>query len=188
MKNLFLSILFNIITFLGFAQNLKDKFEYKVTYKLTYSQDSTALDESKSEYMILFTGDELSKFSSRAVTLAKTYEIRGNKGTTSPQAVSEFHYQILKQVETGKLFYTLKIPKMNDRFFYTEELDQFKWEILAETKSIKDFKVQKAKTSFRGRNYIAWFTPEVPISEGPYKFNGLPGLILEIADTDKHWN
>lgn len=188
MKNLFLSILFNMIAFLGFAQNLKDKFEYKVTYKLTYSQDSTALDESKSEYMILFTGDKLSKFSSRAVTLAKTYEIRGNTGTTSPQAVSEFHYQILKQVETGKLFYTLKIPKMNDRFFYTEELDQFKWEILAETKSIKDFKVQKAKTSFRGRNYIAWFTPEVPISEGPYKFNGLPGLILEIADTDKHWN
>ena len=188
MKQLFLSFLFFLTLITCFSQKLKDKFEYKVTYKLTYSQDSTALDESKSEYMILFTGDELSKFSSRAVTLAKTYEIRGNTGTTSPQAVSEFHYQILKQVETGKLFYTLKIPKMNDRFFYTEELDQFKWEILAETKSIKDFKVQKAKTSFRGRDYIAWFTPEIPISDGPYKFNGLPGLILEIADTEKHWN
>jgi GLPGLI family protein len=188
MKQLVLSFLFFLTLISCFSQKLKDKFEYKVTYKLTYAQDSTALEESKSEYMVLFTGDELSKFSSRAVTLAKTYEIKGNTGTTSRQAVSEFHYQILKQAKTGKLFYTLKIPKMDDRFYYTEELDQFNWVILPETKSIKDFKVQKAKTSFKGRDYIAWFTSEIPISEGPFKFNGLPGLILEIADTDNHWN
>lgn len=170
------------------AQKVNDNFEYKVTYKLTYKLDSTRLDESKSEYMILFTGDELSKFSSRAVTLSDIYEVKGNSGRTSPQAVSEFHYQILKQAKSGKMFYTLKIPKMEDRFFYVEEIDQFKWEILPDTKSIKEFKVQKAKASFRGRDYISWFTSEIPISEGPYKFNGLPGLILEIADTDKHWN
>ena len=188
MKKAYLTFFLIVFSAICNAQKLTDKFEYKVTYKLTYKIDSTKLDESKSEYMILFAGDELSKFSSRAVTLSETFEIKGNSGRTSPQAVSEFHYQILKQPESGKIFYTLKIPKMNDRFFYTEELDQFEWQILSETKSIKDFKVQKAKTSFRGRDYIAWFTPEIPISEGPYKFNGLPGLILEIADTENHWN
>ena len=188
MKKACLTFLLIFFTTICIAQKLSDKFEYKVTYKLTYKLDSTNLDESKSEYMILFAGDELSKFSSRAVTLSKTYEISGNSGYTPPQVVSEFHYRILKQPESGKIFYTLKIPKMNDRFFYTEELDQFEWQILPVTKSIKDYKVQKAKTSFKGRDYIAWFTPEIPISEGPYKFNGLPGLILEIADTEKHWN
>ena len=188
MQQACLTFLLILFTAICSAQKLSDKFEYKVTYKLTYKLDSTNLDESKSEYMILFAGDELSKFSSRAVTLSKTYEISGNSGYTSPQVVSEFHYQIIKEPETGKIFYTLKIPKMNDRFFYTEKLDQFEWQILPVTKSIKDYKVQKAKTSFKGRDYIAWFTPEIPISEGPYKFNGLPGLILEIADTEKHWN
>jgi hypothetical protein len=40
----------------------------------------------------------------------------------------------------------------------------------------------KATTSFAGRNYEAWFTPEIPISDGPYKFYGLPGLIFKICD------
>lgn len=35
---------------------------------------------------------------------------------------------------------------------------------------------------FRGRDYIAWFTEEIPVSKGPYKFNGLPGLIVLIHD------
>jgi len=47
---------------------------------------------------------------------------------------------------------------------------------------------QKATTSFAGRQYIAWFTPEIPVPDGPYKFNGLPGLIIEIADLKDHYH
>ena len=47
--------------------------------------------------------------------------------------------------------------------------------------------VQKASCDFGGRRWEAWFTPEIPYSEGPYKFCGLPGLILNIADTDGHY-
>ncbi len=50
------------------------------------------------------------------------------------------------------------------------------------------FKVQKATGAFAGRNYIAWFAPELPFSDGPYKFSGLPGLILEISDLQNQYH
>lgn len=187
MKKNLLFLLLSLTFSNSFAQQLIEKFEYKVTYKLTYQLDSTALEKPQFEYMILYTGENLSKFSSRAKTLQDQYVIRGNSGQTSQAALTKFHYEILKENETGKIYYTLKIPKMDDRLYYLEEMDQFEWEILPETKKIKNYQVQKATTSFSGRDYIAWFSPEIPIAEGPYKFNGLPGLILEIADTKEHW-
>lgn len=61
------------------------------------------------------------------------------------------------------------------------------WEIISETNTIEGFNVQKATTNFGGRNWIAWFANEIQIQDGPYKFNGLPGLILMIADDkDEH--
>ena len=44
------------------------------------------------------------------------------------------------------------------------------------------YKCKSASTTFRGRKYKAWFTEEIPKSEGPYIFNGLPGLILKITE------
>ena len=59
------------------------------------------------------------------------------------------------------------------------------WDIAEETKMIGVYKVQKATAHFRGRDYTAWFTPQIPLPYGPWKLVGLPGLILEAYDTDK---
>lgn len=185
MKQAYLIFLLVLFTSICSAQKLSDKFEYKVIYKLTYKLDSTNLDESKSEYMLLFTGDDLSKFSSRAITLANPIVRNGNTAHTSREAVTDFQYVILKHRSENKLFFTRTISR--DQFYYTQEMNQFEWEILPEKKKIKDFEVQKAKTSFAGRDYIAWFTSEIPISDGPYKFSDLPGLILELEDTQQHY-
>lgn len=61
------------------------------------------------------------------------------------------------------------------------------WEISDDTKEIGGFTTINARTSFRGRDYEVWFTPEIPISAGPWKLNGLPGLILEAKDIEEHW-
>src|SRR5690625_6840867 len=55
---------------------------------------------------------------------------------------------------------------------------------------IEQYMALKATTIFGGRHYVAWFTLEVPILDGPYVFSGLPGLILELYDTeeDYHFN
>ncbi|MDY6994280.1 MAG: GLPGLI family protein, partial [Pseudomonadota bacterium] len=66
----------------------------------------------------------------------------------------------------------------------SEKTGSIEWVIKNEYKKIGAFNVQKALTQFRGRKYTAWFSVEIPISAGPWKFHGLPGLILEIQDEE----
>lgn len=68
-----------------------------------------------------------------------------------------------------------------------EDAFNWNWKILEETKKIGTFNCQKASIEFRGRKYFAWFTLDVPVSFGPWKFKELPGLILEIHDSDNLW-
>ena len=65
---------------------------------------------------------------------------------------------------------------------YEEPAAKFAWELLPETDSVGGYLCQKAETEFKGRVYEAWFCPEIPIDAGPYKFRGLPGLILKVED------
>ncbi len=59
------------------------------------------------------------------------------------------------------------------------------WNILKDKQKIQEYSVQKAVAFFGGRNWEAWFTNEIPISDGPYKFYGLPGLIIQLSDEKK---
>ncbi|MDE5809668.1 MAG: GLPGLI family protein [Muribaculaceae bacterium] len=69
-----------------------------------------------------------------------------------------------------------------ERRKYTEDLETPEWTITDSVKTIIGYECFKAITDFRGRRWIAWFTPEIPISDGPWKLHGLPGLILEAYD------
>ena len=180
-----ISILVFFISILGFSQEkLRDNFNYKVTYKLDFKLDSTS-SKVRTEYMILYIGDNLSQFSSRAHTLANPIVRKGNSASTSRAAVTKFFLVTIKNRSLSKIYNSLFIPM--DQFYYTQSSELFDWKIENQTKLIEGYKVQKAATSFAGRDYVAWFTPEIPISDGPYKFNGLPGLILEIADKEKEY-
>jgi GLPGLI family protein len=70
---------------------------------------------------------------------------------------------------------------LQDKFKFDEE-KSIQWDIINESKFIGGYKCLKATTFFRGRKYFVWFTEEIPISSGPWKLNGLPGLILEAID------
>lgn len=58
-----------------------------------------------------------------------------------------------------------------------------KWEIKKEFAVINTLNCQKATANYKGRNWEVWFSKDYPISDGPYKFTGLPGLIVKMKDT-----
>ena len=70
-----------------------------------------------------------------------------------------------------------------DTLFVKDTARIISWELLNETKNINSFSCQKAIGNFRGRTYTVWFTNDIPVSLGPWKLNGLPGLILEATDS-----
>lgn len=70
---------------------------------------------------------------------------------------------------------------------YEENKLELNWRIRLEEQVILGYVCRKATTSFRGRNYVAWYTEEIPISNGPHLFGGLPGLILKIEDSVKDY-
>ncbi len=69
-----------------------------------------------------------------------------------------------------------------DSYIYEEEIIKPQWKIEKDKVTILGYDCIKATTTFCGRNYMVWFTPDIPISEGPWKFTGLPGLILRVHD------
>ncbi|HIB8182275.1 TPA: GLPGLI family protein [Elizabethkingia anophelis] len=90
----------------------------------------------------------------------------------------------LKSDQINRTFYNIS----NDDWFQLESKDEIKWKITEERKNNKGYKLQKATGDFGGRKWTAWFTNDIPIPEGPYKFSGLPGLIMEVYDSKNHYH
>lgn len=189
-KLLFILCFFILNFFQTKAQNF---LEYRVTYQLTYKPDTTDFGMTKSETMWLFANNESSLFLSKGLALKDSISKNFDKSMIGTErwkekyksAKTDFKYRIFKDKAEKRLGYGIKI--LEDRLYYSEPLTQIKWEIKPENKIISGYTAQKATTNFAGRKYIAWFTPEIPLSDGPYKFAGLPGLILELQDIEENY-
>lgn len=72
---------------------------------------------------------------------------------------------------------------IDNKYIITEDQPQIDWQLHEDVKMIEGYEAQKATAFFGGRFYTAWFTPDIPFSYGPWKLQGLPGLILEARDS-----
>jgi len=90
-----------------------------------------------------------------------------------------------KNYPTGKITALDKV--LIDRFQYEENIPDFQWKLEKGEQEVLGYLCKKATTNFRGRTYEAWYAPEIMISDGPWKFSGLPGLILKISDAKKQY-
>lgn len=170
-----------LVTQIIFAQ--ANRFVYQVTMKT----DSTDSASSKTELAHLdvsatnsiFYAENRVKRDSIMLRMSQTGNF--NFDRTQMQALrSNMDYTITKDYKTGSKIFKTRI--LRDNYAYEEDRPM-PWKILPETAKIGEYKTQKAETNFAGRIWYAWFAPEVPIQDGPYKFSGLPGLIVKVEDS-----
>ena len=90
--------------------------------------------------------------------------------------------RVVKKSNSNTIEYLTKIAESD--YLVQENID-IKWKLYPEYISVLDYKAQKATTKFGGRKWTAWFTKDIPFQDGPYKFKGLPGLIVKIEDESK---
>ena len=97
-----------------------------------------------------------------------------------------FYRELSNKGETSKIYknrqkrYVMIVDgDMNAAYKCMDRISQ-SWNLMEDTMNILGYVCQKAETVFRGRQYIAWFAPEIPLQDGPWKLYGLPGLILKV--------
>ena len=170
------------------AQNHRFIYEYK------FVSDSTQKDHSTSEMMFLDINKNGSKYYSREVYVQDSI-MRADLEKQMKAGVSNFNikrndakgkvrYKVTKDYTKNKTFFNTRIGTDSYKILEDRTLD---WKILPEKQKIGSWEAQKATAEFAGRKWTAWFTEELPFQDGPYKFRGLPGLIVKLEDaTQSH--
>ena len=166
------------------------------TYRLTYQPDSTN-PAPRSEIMYLLLGKTLSQFHSQGTQAVDSLitvmdKLPFNQETATITLTqfellphSRFHYNIYKTTAPRCVYCYDNIGLQHYR--YEEPADVFIWTITPATATVAGYACQRATATFGGRQWEAWFTREVPVSDGPYKFCGLPGLIVKVGDTRQRY-
>ena len=173
-----------------------DSAYLKCTYRLTSVKDTSNAEQKKSgliDIQTLQIGKVTSKYFSQVLQDFYTELQKLKIMYRSYVQDGVFEYQIFKnQIENkttvldcGSHLGIGKAPTPN--FRYEDDLSDMKWEIKKDTATILSYSCQKAITEFRGRTWEAWFTSEIPINNGPWKFGGLPGLIMKISDSQHYF-
>jgi GLPGLI family protein len=182
-NNLIIAIL--LLLNLSYAQNNFQKIDviYELNYKIS-KQDSTDI---RTEDFLLSVDNGVSIFNSinfrigdsitkNSKNLADIYKIPKTKFTNT----------IEKNRNNSLMTYYQKVG--TDRFKYIDTLPTFEWKLINDEKKIGEYICKKAITNFAGRNYVAWYSLDFPVFDGPFKFYGLPGLIFQIYDTSNDYN
>ncbi|MBL7756439.1 MAG: GLPGLI family protein [Chitinophagaceae bacterium] len=168
------------------------EYDYTLLYNYTL-QPSKSDTQRITEVMMLQVGKTASNYISKnqylndstITEMAKEADATGviPRGTTRPYEVKVM-YKVFKDLEKSQMFFFSRFGL--HQVYYPDSLPVFDWTMHAEEMNVLGHLCKKATTSFAGRNYIAWYATDIPLSDGPYKFSGLPGLILSIYDTEKH--
>lgn len=179
---LFFSVLF-------FSQlHKKDTLRGEFTYLLKGKLNTLTPDYKYEEFFSLQIGDKRAFFASiqslkrdsvfQALpikTLENGAKLLSSKGVSVPK--TKFSFTIIQSNENIQYFNLVGMSILT----YKEPVME-NWKLVDESKIINAINCKKAEITFKGRKWIAWYSPEIPFPYGPYKFSGLPGLIIKITD------
>lgn len=166
-----------------------DTARCKVTYSLKYKFHPDQRDAYNDTRIVQIGkrsvkdySDIINHFDSLA-----TEQVRRGAESYSNVSGNPWPLEITRPIRGNKadLKYRLSISAF---FVYPDSVPSLEWNFSDEdTDSIMGFECRKATVQFAGRSYTAWFTPEIPLPFGPYKFGGLPGLILKLEDAERQF-
>lgn len=181
-----MKIILIFFSFFSYAQ------VYKVVYDVNFITDSIS-KELKNEQMNLYIAKDTTVYISAKKINFKEYldkidqqgatEFTENNSLNINKIVEKYpspiiNHFIVKNENTYQIF-----SKISRNLYLIEQpIDEIAWKYENEKKQLLGYHVKKATTYYLGRKWEAWYTEEIPTSSGPYKFHGLPGLILEIYD------
>ena len=192
---LYKSLSFALLFLVAFAsaQTSANRFFYELTYKP--KKDSTKIEKEgmildiTSKKSIYRDYMDVSQDSIMKVAIEKMQKSGVFQDPSKMRKEPKFSHRVWKEYPSMKAQYIDFILNGDRPMFmsYTEE-PKFNWKITHEKQKIGEYEAQKATTEFGGRQWTAWFTEAIPFPDGPYKFSGLPGLIVKIEDADKNYS
>lgn len=159
----------------------------RIKYSLEFKIDSTDMGNVDSEIMYLDILPK-SRFHFQPESLFMKDSILGSQNPQTLFGIGKpkHKYHVLKNYKDN----AMEIYHDYTAFKLTLKEDvKLDWTFTSDsTRTILGQHSKLATTRFRGRNYSAWYSSEIPISDGSYKFKELPGLILEIYDDKDHYH
>lgn len=177
------------LCFVAYAQDSivsKLEVKYLVTYVADTVKNTVLVDtfclRFNDEKSLFYEKNTFMKDSLKHNDVAKWSDIM-SKILTTPSSKNKggAKYYIFTDYLQGTYIYQDNIS--GSKYRYSDSLPSFNWQILPEYKIVGKNKCQKALGTYMGRRYEAWFSVNLPIKASPWKFYGLPGLIIEVYDT-----
>lgn len=179
-----MTLLLPLLSMWLMAQTHRFTYEYRyipnINEKEKVMSDQMALDISSA-------GSEYRSLGKMAMDSILRAQIKGiekgggmnidMRGTRKPGMVD---YEVKKEYPDYKVSLMQRVGR--DLYKIAEDEKPI-WKIAPDKQKIGEYMAQKATTDFGGRSWVAWFAAELPFPDGPYKFYGLPGLIVKIEDT-----
>ena len=173
------------------AQNVKVEYQVKAKQSLTrpaFTEPFWLLRDKTGKSLFISKNKLIhSKIFSKYFNKLKSkdpYNI--TMSASDPEIIEANKYKNKYKVTIEKDFKSQKYKYQQHAFMsvlqYQAKLPELKWQLQDSTKTILGYTVYKAGLNYKGRHYTAWYAPAIAVSDGPYKFGGLPGLILEIYD------
>lgn len=159
-------------------------------YIYKYLSSDPEINESREEYKILLLGRKYTLYKDyNRYRLDSLFQHRDKSKVTN----KEYHEQfwkfpskssyILKDLSENNMLVLDRISP--DNYYYNEDIINFHWTMKDEIRTVCDHTCQKATCTFRGRDWTAWYAVDIPQSQGPWKFSGLPGLIMLVEDSNR---
>ena len=179
---------------ISFAQNEPAQ---RIIYDLSFQRDTNDIaSKSKDQYALDIFKDH-SKFVSFTKlkqdiyldSITKAIEAQGGLQNIRSININKSNmgtggiYEIYK-FDDGKIRFQKKF--LREIYGYEEDMTKLNWTLTENTEKYGQYNCQLAKVNYGGRNWNALFTADVPVNNGPYKFSGLPGLIVKMWDDKNH--